>query len=84
MCLCQAAASARPVDRNPMGLSADDLDASKWRSESQGATGQTASETEGREMAVAKHDRSSSEGVTACLTAPLFSPVSLDRKRGAV
>jgi hypothetical protein len=33
----QAAASAKPADRNPMGLSADALDASAWKSESRTA-----------------------------------------------
>jgi hypothetical protein len=34
----QAAASAKPADRNPMGLSADALDASAWKSESRTAS----------------------------------------------
>ena len=35
--LGKAASSARPVDRNPMGLSVDALDASAWKSESRQA-----------------------------------------------
>jgi hypothetical protein len=33
----QVSSSAKPADRNPMGLSADALDASAWKSESRTA-----------------------------------------------
>ena len=58
----QAASSARPADRNPMGLSVDALDSSAWKSESRVA----AESSEARRLSA-----SGEEGVTAGVVSPL-------------
>jgi hypothetical protein len=85
----QAAASAKPADRNPMGLSADALDASAWKSESRTAAERASGPALFREKSVCDTRRETcSSAFKACFNSTttdeaaarreIVSPISKD------